>query len=187
MCEGAIIFICEFCIFLKGDRGAKAGIQLWETHEAEDSVSADRTDHCCVYRADSCCAAECVYPCFFCCTLLRKRQVLLVLKTDQVEQGDIAAFYYNNKVLVRRVIAAGGTSLEISDAGVVTVDGMALAEDYVEDPTFGQCNISFPYTVPYNSFFVMGDNRGIAMDSRLEEIGTIPRGRILGKVIFVFG
>jgi len=118
---------------------------------------------------------------------LQDRQVLLVLKTDQVEQGDIAAFYYNNKVLVRRVIAAGGTSLEISDAGVVTVDGMALAEDYVEDPTVGQCNISFPYTVPYNSFFVMGDNRGIAMDSRLEEIGTIPRGRILGKVIFVFG
>lgn len=118
---------------------------------------------------------------------LQDRQVLLVLKTDQVEQGDIAAFYYNNKVLVRRVIAAGGTSLEISDAGVVTVDGMTLAEDYVEDPTFGQCNISFPYTVPYNSFFVMGDNRGIAMDSRLEEIGTIPRGRILGKVIFVFG
>lgn len=118
---------------------------------------------------------------------LQDRQVLLVLKTDQVEQGDITAFYYNNKVLVRRVIAAGGTSLEISDAGVVTVDGMTLAEDYVEDLSFGQCNISFPYTVPYNSFFVMGDNRGIAMDSRLEEIGTIPRGRILGKVIFVFG
>ena len=118
---------------------------------------------------------------------LQDRQVLLVLKTDQAEQGDIVAFYYNNKVLVRRVIAGGGTSLEISDAGVVTVDGTVLAEDYVEELSFGQCNTAFPYTIPYDSFFVMGDNRAIAMDSRLEEIGTIPRSRILGKVIFVLG
>lgn len=118
---------------------------------------------------------------------LQDRQVLLVLKTNQVEQGDIAAFYYNNKVLVRRIIASGGTSLVISDIGVVSIDGNVLPEDYVEEPSSGQCNISFPFTVPYDEFFVMGDNRAIAMDSRLKEIGTIPRSRFLGKVIFVFG
>lgn len=118
---------------------------------------------------------------------LQDRQVLLVLKTNQVEQGDIAAFYYNNKVLVRRIIASGGTSLVISDIGVVSIDGNVLPEDYVEELSSGQCNISFPFTVPYDEFFVMGDNRAIAMDSRLKEIGTIPRSRFLGKVIFVFG
>lgn len=118
---------------------------------------------------------------------LQNRQVLLVLRTDQVEQGDIAAFYYNNKVLVRRVIAGGGTSLEMDENGRVKVDGMPLQEPYVSEFSPGQCNVSFPHTVPYDEFFVMGDNRSIAMDSRLEQIGTIPRNRILGKVILNIG
>lgn len=118
---------------------------------------------------------------------LRDRQILLVLRTDQVEQGDIAAFYYNNKVLVRRIIAVGGSSLELDEKGSVKIDGVRHEEPYVSEPSPGQCNISFPYTVPYDEFFAMGDNRSVAMDSRLEEIGTIPRNRILGKVILNFG
>ena len=118
---------------------------------------------------------------------LQDRQILVVRKTHKVEQGDIAAFYYNNKILVRRIIAGGGTSVEIEASGAVIVDGMALVEEYVETPALGQCNITFPYTVPYDEFFVMGDNRTIAMDSRLEEIGTIPRSRMIGKVLFSIG
>ena len=118
---------------------------------------------------------------------LKDRQVLLVLKTDQVNPGDMAAFYYNNKVLVRRVIAGSGASLEISDGGTVKIDGIVQEEPYILEPSLGQCNISFPYTVPNDEFFVMGDNRAIAMDSRLEEIGTIPRGRMIGKILFVIG
>lgn len=118
---------------------------------------------------------------------LKDRQVLLVLKTDQVNPGDMAAFYYNNKVLVRRVIAGSGASLEISDSGTVKIDGVVQEEPYIPEPSLGQCNISFPYTVPNEEFFVMGDNRAIAMDSRLEEIGTIPRSRVIGKILFVIG
>ena len=118
---------------------------------------------------------------------LNDRQVLLVLKTDNVSGGDIAALYYNNKVLVRRIIAEGGTSLDIDASGNVSIDGVPLDEPYVENPCTGQCNISFPYTIPFGEYFVMGDNRLISMDSRLEEIGTIPADRIIGKVIFSFG
>ena len=118
---------------------------------------------------------------------LKDRRVLLILKTDQVEQGDIVAFYYNNKVLVRRIISGGGTSVEMDERGIVTVDGNRLDEPYVKEHSAGQCNISFPYTVPYDAFFVMGDHRAIAMDSRLEEIGTIPRDRVMGKVLLSFG
>ncbi len=118
---------------------------------------------------------------------LRDRQILVVQNGDKVKCGDIAAFYYNNKILVRRIIAEGGTSLEMEDSGIVIIDGEKLEEEYVQSPAVGQCNINFPYTVPYDEFFVMGDNRTISMDSRLEEIGTIPRNRILGKVIFSFG
>lgn len=118
---------------------------------------------------------------------LQDRQILIVLQTQNVKQGDVVAFYYNNKVLVRRIICGGGTSIEINTQGVVTVDGAALEEPYLSQPALGQSNIDYPYTVPHEEFFVMGDNRQISMDSRLEEIGTIPADRIIGKVVFAFG
>ena len=118
---------------------------------------------------------------------LQDRQILVVHKTDKVSRGDTVAFYYNNKVLVRRIIAVGGSSIEIEDNGRVIVDGNVLNEDYVAEAALGQCNISFPYTVPSEEFFVMGDNRPISMDSRLREIGTVPQSRMMGKVLFAFG
>lgn len=117
---------------------------------------------------------------------LQNRQILLIRKTDgsaKIEEGDIVAFYYNNNVLVRRVICTGGSILSIDDTGAVTVDGTLLEESYLSSASVGQCNISFPYNVPVGQYFVMGDNRAIAMDSRLSEIGTISGERILGKVI----
>lgn len=113
---------------------------------------------------------------------LSDRQLLVLLKTDKVESGDIIAFYYNNKVLVRRVICEGGHSITLEADGTVTVDGTALDEPYVQTPSAGQYNVDFPYHVPYGHYFVMGDNRAISMDSRLSEIGTVPADRILGKV-----
>ena len=118
---------------------------------------------------------------------LKDPQILLVLQNDKVKQGDMAAFYYNNKVLVRRIIAESGTSVELDSAGNVYIDNNQLDEPYVDAHSVGQCNINFPFIVPYNEYFVMGDNRLISMDSRLEEIGTVPKDRILGKVIFSFG
>lgn len=114
---------------------------------------------------------------------LSDRQLLVLLKTDKVQSGDIIAFYYNNKVLVRRVICEGGHSIALEENGTVSVDGAALNEPYVQTPSIGQHNIDFPYHVPYGHFFVMGDNRAISMDSRLSEIGTVPADRILGKVL----
>ena len=118
---------------------------------------------------------------------LQDRQILIIHQTDKLERGDIAAFYYNNKVLVRRVIAEGGTTLELDTNGHLLIDNSPVSEPYVEEPALGQCNISFPFTVPHQEFFVMGDNRPIAMDSRLKEIGTVPQNRMLGKVISKLG
>ena len=115
---------------------------------------------------------------------LQDRQILLIRKTDEAQPGDIIAFYYNNKVLVRRVICTGGSVIEIDDAGLVVVDQTPLEEPYVSSPSLGQCNISFPYNVSINHYFVMGDNRAIAMDSRLSEIGPIPKDRVFGRVLF---
>ena len=118
---------------------------------------------------------------------LHNQQILIIRKTDQVEQGDMIACYFNNKILVRRVICEGGNSIAIDETGTVRINDEMLTEPYVDDPSLGQCNITFPYAVSVGQYFVMGDNRSIAMDSRLAEIGTVSADRILGKIVFVIG
>ena len=118
---------------------------------------------------------------------LQNGQVLIIRRTNQVEPGDMVAYYFNNKILVRRVICDGGNSISMDEAGSVTINNTPLDEPYVTAPSPGQCNITFPYTVSVGHYFVMGDNRAIAMDSRLSEIGTVSSDRILGKILFVLG
>ncbi len=117
---------------------------------------------------------------------LTDRQIMVVLKTDGVRQGDMVAFYYNNKVLVRRVVCEGGNTVDIDAAGIVRVNDTVLKEDYVSNRSRGQCNVQLPCHVPVGQYFVMGDNRSVSMDSRLTEIGMVPQERIIGKVIFAF-
>lgn len=115
---------------------------------------------------------------------LKSGQILVIDKIGSVSEGDIIAFYYNNKVLVRRVVSTGGKQVEMDSAGTVSVNGAALDEPYLESTTLCQCNLNFPYSVPAGHLFVLGDNRSVAMDSRLSEIGTVPEDRVIGKVLF---
>jgi len=115
---------------------------------------------------------------------LKDGQILIVNKMSEVENGDIIAFYYNNKVLVRRVVASGNDQISIDIFGKITVNGKELNEPYLNHKTLGQCNLDFPYNVPSGSFFVLGDNRATSMDSRLVEIGTVSEDRLIGKVVF---
>ena len=114
---------------------------------------------------------------------LHHGQVLVLLKTQEVSEGDMVAFYYNNQVLVRRVVCTGGKQISIAEDGAVSVNGQPVQEDYLSEQSMGQCNITFPYFVKTGDVFVMGDNRVIAMDSRLQEIGTVPIERIIGRIL----
>jgi len=115
---------------------------------------------------------------------LEDGQILIVNKMSEIKSGDIIAFYYNNKVIVRRVVATGNNQVSIDIFGTVSVNGKELDEPYIENKTLGQSNLDFPYNVPTNSYFVLGDNRDVAMDSRLSEIGVVTEDRLLGKVVF---
>ena len=109
--------------------------------------------------------------------------VVVTLPCQDYAQGDVIAFYHNNTVQVRRVIASAGNLVEIDGDGRVTVNGVLLAEDYVPAPALGQCDISLPCQIPDGCYFVMGDNRAESVDSRSSVMGFVQQERIIGKLI----
>lgn len=114
---------------------------------------------------------------------LNNGEIVLSRKTDKMESGDIVAFYYNNKILVKRVIAQAGQWVDIDEAGNVTVDGVPLQEPYLEDKALGYCDIELPYQVPENRVFVMGDHRSTSVDSRSASVGCVTEEQIVGQLV----
>lgn len=109
-------------------------------------------------------------------------EIVVAAAESEIEPGDIIAFYYNNKLLVKRVIAAGGDVVSIDLLGNVTVNGERLEESYVSNRARGDCDIAMPYTVPNGYLFVMGDRRSESLDSRSSAIGCVAGEQILGRV-----
>lgn len=114
---------------------------------------------------------------------LTEGSMVVAVKTTDLQQGDIVAFYYNNKVLVKRVIAGPGSWVDISKDGAVKVNGTKLNEDYVKELSLGECDITLPYQVPDNRYFVMGDHRETSIDSRSSTIGCISPDQMVGRVV----
>lgn len=100
------------------------------------------------------------------------------------KNGDVVAFYFNNKILVKRVIARPGDWVDIDQDGNVYVNGALLDEPYITDKAFGQCDIELPYQVPAAKVFVLGDHRGVSVDSRNTTVGCIAEDQIVGKIVF---
>lgn len=115
---------------------------------------------------------------------LVSNQLLLMNKLDTPSRGDVIAYYYNNNVMVGRVIAEGNDSIDISIFGEVSVNGETLEEDYVRQPAIGQTDLDYPFAVPTNSYFVMGDDREISMDSRIAKIGCVSETDVIGTLFF---
>lgn len=113
---------------------------------------------------------------------LTEGNIVVAFKGSTFKTGDVIAFYYNNKVLVKRVIAGPGSWVDISEDGVVSVDGQVLDEPYVSELSRAECNISFPYQVPDGRYFVLGDNRPASADSRLSTLGSVSEEQIIGQV-----
>ena len=113
---------------------------------------------------------------------LQPGDIVLIYKTRDVKTGEVCAFYYNNKLLLRRIIAREGDTVEIDEQGYVKVNGEILDENaYISEHTLGQCDIEFPFKVPTAQIFVLGDNRGYALDSRATNFGCIAQDEIYGK------
>ena len=115
---------------------------------------------------------------------LEEGQIVVAMKGNQFKNGDVIAFYYGNKLMVKRVIAGPGQKVDIDDNGNVFVDDQPLSEPYVTNKSLGDCNIFMPYEVPDNRYFLMGDNRDTSLDSRNTSVGCISDEQIVGKVAF---
>ena len=114
---------------------------------------------------------------------LEEESVVMAIKNDKMDTGDVVAFYYNNKILVKRVIARPGDWVDITPDGTVYVNGVALDEPYIDAKAFGECDIELPYQVPEGRYFVMGDHREVSVDSRSTTIGCISREQVVGRII----
>ena len=115
---------------------------------------------------------------------LDEGDIVLTVKGSNFSRGDVIAFYYNNKLLVKRVIGTAGDKINIDKNGVVYVNDQRIEEPYLKGRSLGDCNIKLPYTVPEARVFVMGDSRNDSIDSRNSAIGCVSEEMIIGKVWF---
>ncbi|HBA48073.1 MAG TPA: signal peptidase I [Lachnospiraceae bacterium] len=114
---------------------------------------------------------------------LHDGDIVVALNSKKFTTGDIIAFYYNNSILVKRVIAVAGDWVDIDEEGNVYVNGEQLNEPYITDKALGECNIELPYQVPDGKCFVMGDHRATSIDSRNTAVGCISDGMVVGRII----
>ena len=117
---------------------------------------------------------------------LKDGDIVILAKTSRLQTGDLCAFYYSNKILIKRVIGVPGDYIWIDRDGTVYLNNEPLDEPYITEKALGECDMEFPYQVPENSYFMMGDQRSTSIDSRSSVIGCIPEDQLIGKILCKF-
>jgi len=115
---------------------------------------------------------------------LQDGEIIFTVKTSDFKPGDITAFYYNNKILVKRIICGPGDWINMDRDGTVYINGTQLEEPYLTEKALGECDIEMPFQVPDGRYFVMGDHRSTSVDSRSTSVGCVADEQIVGKIIF---
>jgi signal peptidase I len=115
---------------------------------------------------------------------LSNGDIVLLMKTTRFARGELCGFTWNNKLLIKRVIGLPGDWIEIDTDGTIYLNGDKLDEPYVQQLALGECDLEFPFQVPQEQYFVVGDMRENSIDSRNSLIGCVPKDQIVGKAFF---
>ena len=115
---------------------------------------------------------------------LSEGDIVLALKGNNFDTGDVVGLYVGNKLLIKRVIAGPGQWIDINEDGDISIDGEKQDEPYVTEKALGDCNIELPFQVPDGRYFVMGDHRSTSLDSRNTAVGCIADEQIVGRIFF---
>lgn len=113
---------------------------------------------------------------------LEEGDIVISWPYSEIDNGDLVAFRYGERVLVKRVVASGGDKIELKDDGRVLRNGFTLYENYAIYSTEGTSDLEYPLTVPEGSYFVLGDNRGNSVDSRNSIIGFVSQDQMIGQI-----
>lgn len=113
---------------------------------------------------------------------LEHDEIVILLKTKEFDRGDLIGFYYQGKILLKRVVALPEDEVVIDGEGNVYVNEELLEEPYVTEKSLGDCDLEFPHRVPGTGYFVLGDRRTNSVDSRNSVVGAITREDIIGRV-----
>ena len=114
---------------------------------------------------------------------LEDGEIVVAIQTSEFKTGELTAFYYGDKLLIKRCIAGPGQWVDIDDEGNIYVDNVRLDEPYVSEKSKGECDLELPMQVPDERWFLVGDHRSVSLDSRSSQIGCIAGEQILGKVV----
>lgn len=114
---------------------------------------------------------------------LNDGDILLLVKTQDLAPGDLISFRWNGRSLLKRVVARPGDWVMMDADGRVYVNGAMLIEPYVAEFSSGTTDVEYPYQVPEDSYFVMGDERASSLDSRSSQVGCVGYDQIIGKGI----
>lgn len=115
---------------------------------------------------------------------LQDGDIVVAISNSKFKTGDVIAFYYNNRILIKRVIASAGDWVDIDGDGNVYVNGESLEEPYIAEKALGKCDIELPCQVPDGKCFVMGDHRATSVDSRSSAVGCISDSGVVGRIVF---
>ena len=114
---------------------------------------------------------------------LQEGNIAVAVNSKRYNTGDVIAFYYNDNILIKRVIASAGEWVDIDEDGNVYVNNVLLDEPYISEKALGETNIKLPYQVPDGRCFVMGDHRATSIDSRNTQVGCISNDMVIGRLL----